>query len=52
MFSEYYFYLTAFIEDEEVRIDRIKSMTVMDERFHIPYSSSRGVWYQHYYVDT
>lgn len=54
MFSEYYFYLTAFIDDEEVkkdfdvlndsfptiyRIDRIKSMTVLDERFHIPYSS-------------
>lgn len=54
MFSEYYFYLTAFIEDEEVRkdfdvindsfptiyrIDRIKNMSVLDERFHIPYSS-------------
>ncbi len=54
MFSEYYFYLTAFIDDEEVRkgfdvvndsfptiyrIDRIKSMRVLDERFHIPYSS-------------
>lgn len=53
MFSEYYFYLTAFIEDEEVRkdfdvindsfptiyrIDRIKNMSVLDERFHIPYS--------------
>lgn len=48
------FYLTAFIEDEEVRkgfdvindsfptiyrIDRIKNMSVLDERFHIPYSS-------------
>ena len=46
--------LTAFIEDEEVRkdfdvindsfptiyrIDRIKNMSVLDERFHIPYSS-------------
>lgn len=54
MFSEYYFYLTAFIDDEEVkkdfdvlndsfptiyRIDRIKSFRVLDERFHIPYSS-------------
>lgn len=52
MFSEYYFYLTAFIEDEDVkkdfdvlndsfptiyRIDRIKSLKVMDERFHMPY---------------
>lgn len=54
MFSEYYFYLTAFIDDEEVkkgfdiindsfptiyRIDRIKKLTVLDEGFHIPYSS-------------
>ncbi len=54
MFSEYYFYLTAFIEDEAVkkdfdvlndsfptiyRIDRIKSLQVLDKRFHIPYSS-------------
>lgn len=54
MFSEYYFYLTAFIEDEELqkyfdtandafptiyRIDRIKSLKVLDEGFHIPYSS-------------
>ena len=54
MFSEYYFYLAAFIEDEEVRkdfdvlndsfptiyrIDRIQSLRVTDERFHIPYSS-------------
>ena len=54
MFSEYYFYLTAFIDDEDVRkdfdvlndsfptiyrIDRIKSLTVLDEKFHIPYSS-------------
>ena len=54
MFSEYYFYLTAFIEDEEVkedfdvlndsfptiyRIDRIKTLKVLDERFHIPYNS-------------
>lgn len=54
MFSEYYFYLTAFIDDEDVRkafdvindsfptiyrIDRIKKLTVLDEKFHIPYSS-------------
>ena len=54
MFSEYYFYLTAFIDDEEVRssfsvledafptiyrIDRIQALKVLDERFHIPYSS-------------
>lgn len=54
MFSEYYFYLTAFIDDEEVRkdfdvindsfptiyrIDRIKKLKLLDEKFHIPYSS-------------
>ncbi len=54
MFSEYYFYLTAFIDDEKVkenfevlndsfptiyRIDRIQKLTVINERFHIPYSS-------------
>jgi predicted DNA-binding transcriptional regulator YafY len=54
MFSEYYFYLTAFIDDENVRknfdvindsfptiyrIDRIKQLRVLDESFHIPYSS-------------
>lgn len=54
MFSEYYFYLTAFIDDDDVkndfdvlndsfptiyRIDRIKDLNVLDERFHIPYSS-------------
>ena len=52
MFSEFYFYLTAFIEDEELRkgfevmddlfptiyrIDRIKEFKVLEERFHIPY---------------
>lgn len=52
MFSEFYFYLTAFIEDEKMmkyfdviddsfptiyRIDRIKSMKVLEEKFHIPY---------------
>lgn len=54
MFSEYYFYLTAFIDDAEVRkdfdvlndsfptiyrIDRIKTLKILNERFHIPYSS-------------
>lgn len=54
MFSEYYFYLTAFIEDKEVRkefdvindsfptiyrIDRIRKLKVLKEHFHIPYSS-------------
>ena len=53
MFSEYYFYLTAFIDDEKVRenfkvpddpfptiyrFDRIQGVKVLDERFHIPYS--------------
>lgn len=48
MFSEYYFYITAFIDDEEVikdfdvindsfptiyRIDRIKNLKVLDEKF-------------------
>ena len=54
MFSEYYFYLTAFIDDEEVRrdfdiindsfptiyrVDRIKKMKILNESFYIPYSS-------------
>ena len=54
MFSEYYFYLTAFIDDDAVkkdfdvlddsfptiyRIDRIRSFRVLEERFHIPYGS-------------
>ena len=54
MFSEYYFYLTAFIEDKKVRekfnviddsfptiyrIDRIQSLRILDEKFHVPYSS-------------
>ena len=54
MFSEFYFYLTAFIDDEKIqenfqvlndafptiyRLDRIRKLTVLDERFHIPYSS-------------
>lgn len=52
MFSEYYFYVTAFIDDEKVRqnfeiaedpyptiyrIDRIKKLEVLDEHFKIPY---------------
>ncbi len=55
MLSEYYFYLTAFIDDKDearedfdvlndsfptiYRIDRIRKMKVLDEKFHIPYSS-------------
>lgn len=54
MFSEYYFYLVAFIDDESVRkgfdvindsfptiyrIDRIKNLKVLDEKFQIQYSS-------------
>ena len=54
MFSEFYFYLTAFIDDEEVkkdfdvlndsfptiyRIDRIRKLKVLDEHFHIPYKN-------------
>lgn len=54
MFSEYYFYLTAFIDDESVkadfdalndafptiyRIDRIKNYKILNEKFHIPYSN-------------
>ncbi len=53
MFSEMYFYMAAFIDDEEVRkdfdvlndsfptiyrIDRIENLKVLDERYHIPYS--------------
>ena len=54
MFSEYYFYLTAFIDDENIkkdfsvledafptiyRIDRIRSLKVIEERFNIPYTN-------------
>lgn len=53
MFSEYYFYLAAFIDDEKVRenfnvlndsyptiyrIDRIQGLKILDEKFHIPYA--------------
>lgn len=52
MFSEYYFYMAAFIEDKEVRenfriledafptiyrVDRIQSLKILDEHFKIPY---------------
>ena len=49
MFSEYYFYLTAFLENKSdfenpddlfptiYRVDRIKRFTVLDEHFHVPY---------------
>ena len=54
MFSEYYFYLAAFIDDDKVRenfnvindafptiyrIDRILSLKILDEKFHIPYAN-------------
>lgn len=54
MFSEYYFYLAAFIDDAKVRenfsvlndafptiyrIDRIQSLKVSTEKFHIPYAN-------------
>ncbi len=53
MFSEYYFYLAAFIDDEKIRnyfnvlndafptiyrIDRIQELKVLDEKFCIPYN--------------
>ena len=49
MFSEYYFYLTAFIEDKSefenpndlfptiYRIDRIRSFEILDAHFYLPY---------------
>ena len=52
MFSEYYFYVTAFISDEEInkdfevlndsfpsiyRIDRLRELKILDEKFFIPY---------------
>lgn len=52
MFSEFYFYLTAFIDDEKIkenfevlddiyptiyRIDRIKNLKVLDKKFQLPY---------------
>ena len=54
MFSEYYFYITAFIDNDEVkedfdvlndafptiyRIDRIKKLNVLDECYHVPYKN-------------
>lgn len=54
MFSEYYFYLTAFLQDVDreaefeepddlfptiYRIDRIHSFKVLDEHFRVPYAS-------------
>lgn len=54
MFSDYYFYLAAFIDDEKVRenfnvindsfptiyrIDRIQGLKVLEEKYHVPYSS-------------
>ena len=49
MFSEYYFYLTAFLEDKThfdnpddifptiYRVDRIREFQVLDEHFQVPY---------------
>ena len=52
MFSEYYFYLTAFLRDVDraaefenkddlfptiYRIDRIRGFSILDQRFHVPY---------------
>ena len=52
MFSEYYFYLVAFIDSDKVRenfnvlndafptiyrIDRIQGMIILDEKFYVPY---------------
>lgn len=54
MFSEYYFYLTAFIDDDDTRkdfdvvndsfptiyrVDRIRNLEMSSQGFHIPYSS-------------
>lgn len=54
MFSEFYFYLAAFIEDEKVRenfnvindsfptiyrMDRIQELKILDEKYHIPYNN-------------
>lgn len=53
MFSEYYFYLAAFIDDDKVRenfsvindsfptiyrFDRIQGLKILEEKFHIPYA--------------
>ncbi|MGN0443994.1 MAG: helix-turn-helix transcriptional regulator [Acutalibacteraceae bacterium] len=53
LFSEYYFYLTAFVKDEEVRndfenkddlfptiyrVDRIQRLQILEERFTVPYA--------------
>ena len=51
MFSDFYFYLTAFLEDQSsfknpgdsfptiYRIDRIKSFRTLEEHFKVPYAS-------------
>ena len=54
MFSEFYFYMAAFIDDEKTRkdfdvindsyptiyrVDRIKELRVLEERFQIPYQN-------------
>ncbi len=49
MFSEYYFYLIAYIDDSDLtidkikpiiyRLDRIKRLEVLEEKFRVPYSN-------------
>ena len=45
MFSDYYFYLTAFIPEKHTknptiyRIDRLTDYRILDERFNVPYSN-------------
>ena len=54
MFSEYYFYVAGFIDDENTkknfdvindsfptiyRVDRIQRLKVLEEKYNIPYSS-------------
>ena len=54
IFTNAYFYLTAFIDDEEIkkdfdvlndsfptiyRFDRIRSLNILEKRFYIPYNS-------------
>ena len=55
MFSEYFFYFSAFIKDENVKkslrlqmihvptiyqIDRIKNLKVLEDRFSLPYKAA------------
>ena len=59
MFSEYYFYLTAFLEDKShfenpgdlfptiYRIDRIASFQVLDEHFRVPYRDRQHIKFRY-----